>query len=1387
MNKKSLVICFALILLLSVSFVSAGWFGDFWSKITGKQIQLETAEADLIRISETESSTISVIEGEKTQITSPDGESVIVSRLYVKDEGIRILVKSEESGTEWVESDETGAIQIGGEEYIVKDAKYGGAFGGIDKVDIVKVPVKPVPVKPIPVKPIPIEQVCTETDTGFDIYEKGSVNSEQGTVWLDQCGVYGSGIPQATDSCSGGNCFLFEQLCNPVSDPLILETTQTYDNVYSAKVNCLKGCLDGACLGCFDTDAGFDIYTKGSVNSEQGTVWLDQCIEYIGGVPSTSDGCFGENCYLFELLCNPVSDPLILETTQSYDGIYQAKVNCPNGCYKGVCEESCLPTGLIIDEIKSKSQEIFKGIKETTEPTSNLLSLNDKHLKTSSFLFFRKGKIKKELEKVTRERKTAMMKLAEINPVLFLKNVILGEEREKFPTNLREHIEEEVTLYGTIEIEHIDDITNQESETYYFLRLPKDERLQLYFAYIEPRILYGSEVQVRGWRLENKIVISPFKEQNFQIISEPFSSQLKTGQNVVKKVAVIRFNFQNDQREVYTSTEIKEKIFTGANSINAYYQEISYGKLSFEGNINADGDVFGYYTIPYDIESCDLSAWTEAAKTAATAEGFIEAEYTNIIYLFPHPGRGICFTWSGMASGIGSLESTETFENWVQFFRHDYPFLVITHELGHNFGVWHSASFECFDEQGIRTTISSDCAVEYEYGDLFDVMGKSLKHMNAQKKEVLGFFDSSNIQDVTSSGTYTITAIELSTNSVQVLQIPFEVDSLGNVVSSYIIEYRGPHGFDDFDVSDPVIHGVSIRLTQRGSSRSSLLLDNTPTTGSVIDPVTGGQLVDGFIDSALAVGESFQDTQKGITITTTNVTPNVSAQVYIELSNFQICVRANPLVSVLPCGQSGPAGGYVNYIMSITNKDSPSCSSSEFSIGPLSGPLSEGGGYVGQSGVLSLSPGEKGDAPFFVYSPLDAAPRSYRLELQGVRFFNYPPYVAGKGVSTWINILPPLPYEDDCADGIDNDNNGLIDCQEWDCREESYCAEDCTDGIDNNNNEWIDCQDYIFCWDNPICTETGSECTDTIDNDNDGYIDCSDWDCKDEVFSLIPTAKLTFGSCAEDCTDGIDNNNNGFIDCNDNMYCWDNSACIESICNDNIDNDNDGQTDCNDWDCSQEVTCIEDCSNTVDDNNNGLTDCQDWMYCSNDPSCSETGSECNDNIDNDNDSQIDCSDWDCKDETFCAEDCTDGIDNNANTLVDCQDWMYCSNDPSCSETGSECNDNIDNDNDGLTDCSDWDCREESYCAEDCTDGIDNNNNALVDCQDNMYCWDNPACIESICDDSIDNDNDGLTDCSDWDCKDETFCAEDCTDGIDNNNNGFIDCNDNMYCWYDPAC
>ena len=56
-----------------------------------------------------------------------------------------------------------------------------------------------------------------------------------------------------------------------------------------------------------------------------------------------------------------------------------------------------------------------------------------------------------------------------------------------------------------------------------------------------------------------------------------------------------------------------------------------------------------------------------------------------------------------------------------------------------------------------------------------------------------------------------------------------------------------------------------------------------------------------------------------------------------------------------------------------------------------------------------------------------------------------------------------------CGDGIDNDYNGLMDCEDAQCFSDPTCFETCADGIDNDLDGLTDCDDDE-CWGTGSCT-----------------------------------------------------------------------------------------------------------------------------------------------------------------------------------------------------------------------------------------------------------------------------------------------------------------------------
>ncbi|MFT7625599.1 MAG: hypothetical protein ACI9WU_004790 [Myxococcota bacterium] len=142
-----------------------------------------------------------------------------------------------------------------------------------------------------------------------------------------------------------------------------------------------------------------------------------------------------------------------------------------------------------------------------------------------------------------------------------------------------------------------------------------------------------------------------------------------------------------------------------------------------------------------------------------------------------------------------------------------------------------------------------------------------------------------------------------------------------------------------------------------------------------------------------------------------------------------------------------------------------------------------------------------------------------------------------------------------CGDGIDNDEDQLLDCDDPDCSgfgacnivlaDEENTAALCADGFDNDDNSFVDCADF-GCLDTSACKTDVQEpenndlaCSDLLDNDWDSNIDCRDNDCGAVGVTVCERNDAT-------CSDGLDNDGNGFTDCSD-FSCSQNNDV--TICN----------------------------------------------------------------------------------------------------------------------------------------------------------------------------------------------------------------------------------------------
>ncbi|MGZ4818357.1 MAG: NEW3 domain-containing protein, partial [Terriglobales bacterium] len=348
------------------------------------------------------------------------------------------------------------------------------------------------------------------------------------------------------------------------------------------------------------------------------------------------------------------------------------------------------------------------------------------------------------------------------------------------------------------------------------------------------------------------------------------------------------------------------------------------------------GDVFGWYTLAMSMSSCDTNTLASLAKQAATAAGVSLNNYKRIVYGFPQSnGCG----WSGLGTVGGNPSSA-----WING---SFNLLVVGHEMGHNFGLYHAHSLIC-----PGTTLGTNCSTG-EYGDPFDIMGNyTASHFDAFHKEQIGWLNygsSLPISTVSSSGAYTIPPYETGSGS-KALKIAKDASTF------YYVEYRQPVGFDSVLSSYPAsTSGVLVRTGAPSDSNSSFLLDTNPGTSS-------------FSDAALGVGKTFTDSAAGVTITLASANAS-GATVNVTLGTSS-CAHNNPSVAITPAQASGAAGATVAYTVSVTNNDSPACSTDNFNLAATV-PAGWSAAFTSQS--LTLAPGASGSATLNVTSAASAA------------------------------------------------------------------------------------------------------------------------------------------------------------------------------------------------------------------------------------------------------------------------------------------------------------------------------------------------------------------------------------------------------------------------------
>ncbi len=396
----------------------------------------------------------------------------------------------------------------------------------------------------------------------------------------------------------------------------------------------------------------------------------------------------------------------------------------------------------------------------------------------------------------------------------------------------------------------------------------------------------------------------------------------------------------------------------------------------------------------------------------------------------------------------------------------------------------------------------------------------------------------------------------------------------------------------------------------------------------------------------------------------------------------------------------------------------------------------------------------------------------------------------------------PEVKETSCGDGFDHDGDGLVDCADPDCG-----SKVCQGAVSTAGG--LTTGTCVTATKSCVCKPTAEVCNDGIDNDCDGKIDCDDPDCQpvgnnlgkvcDAVGHTCSPPGMTGGKsvcgvvCSgnggtpqpagaeTNCFDGFDNDCNGLTDCQDpncaalglqcsttGKTCGDDFQCVcrkaeattgETSCGNGADDDCDGFIDCKDSDCQ-----------------NAKADCAPNGFkctaasggtcaCSGNGGVAQSPKEtsCADGFDNDCDGAADCMDVDCRPATAggYGQGCTPAGGNPATAPTfgfKCDFLGKCV----CSKGQTNevsCGDGVDNDCDGLVDCADPDCQPlgSGMLGQACTStGLTCGSGGQCNvCSGNGG---NPEPNEASCYDGFDNDCDGKVDCADSDCLNKQCAA-----------------------------
>jgi hypothetical protein len=392
---------------------------------------------------------------------------------------------------------------------------------------------------------------------------------------------------------------------------------------------------------------------------------------------------------------------------------------------------------------------------------------------------------------------------------------------------------------GTLGIVHADDFASGRSQFTYLVRADNGALTGLELSALPSTLRGGMRVRASG---QPGSVAGWLRPQTITVLSEPAAaaSQGTVLAATTNSVLLIMANFNNTAAPAFSQAQAQAVMTSNSDSVANYYSEVSYGQQLLNVTVSSTWVAMNL------AATCDYTSISNAANAAYQAlapsdPAHNASNYNFVVYLFPAQSCG----WAGLAY-VGYPH-----QSWINGPGNFYT-QVIAHEMGHNFGLLHAGSLSCGS-----AVIGGSCSAA-EYGDPWDTMGNQrAMHFNAMQKQAIGFISSGAVKTHSAgSASYTLSPIEQGGGATYAVKIPTSSSQ-----RTYWLEFRQPIGFDAPLASYPT-NGAEVRVSSpfewSSGSDDTEILDMTPGSGN------------GFLDSALVVGQTYSDSTYGLSFTVTS-------------------------------------------------------------------------------------------------------------------------------------------------------------------------------------------------------------------------------------------------------------------------------------------------------------------------------------------------------------------------------------------------------------------------------------------------------------------------------------------------------------------------------------